>query len=104
MKNTGATIVAPDSRAGGEAFRGGQLIPAAHQLRHFVPVDFAAIETQRYPAPRADVRRQIKPVRLRRGQRLIFPGQHLAGNRYDSVAVVVVQEISKSLLPDQELR
>src|SRR5262249_9810715 len=85
-----------------EALGRNQLITARDQFGHFVPIHCTYIQPERHPASWSDVSRQVKPVRLGGGQRYIVARQHLAGDRNDAIAVVVVQEICEDLLPDHE--
>jgi hypothetical protein len=73
-------------------------LPCAH-LRNL-----AHVQSQRDPALRCDVGGQIKSARLRLRQRLVVAEEYLAGDRDDAITVMVIEEVSESLLPDEKLR
>lgn len=80
-----------------------QCVAAQQQFPHFVPIDFARVQSERDPALRCDVSGKIESVGLGLSQRLIVAWQYFAGDRNNAVTVMVIKEISKGLFSDQKL-
>jgi hypothetical protein len=79
-------------------------VAAQQKFPHFVPINFADVQTQCDPASRCNVRRQIKPAGLRFSERLVVAGKDLARNGDDTVSMVIVEKVSEGLLPNTKLR
>jgi hypothetical protein len=72
------------------------------EFADLIPIDVAAIHAERDPAPRPDVGRQVKAIRLSRRKRCVITRQRFARDRDYSVAMMIVEEIHEGLLADEE--
>jgi len=87
-----------------QALGSDQDVAPQQQLSDLVPIDLSHIKPQRDPAFRGNIRGEIKSAGLSLDQRLVVAGQYLAGNRDDTVSVMVIEEIGERLFADQEPR
>jgi len=74
----------------------------SHQLADLVPVNLSNIQPQRDPPSWANVRGQVKSLRIGSRQGSVISRQHLAGDSNDPVSVMVIQVIAEDPLPDPE--
>jgi hypothetical protein len=77
-------------------------VAAGYEFFYFFPIHLADVETQAYPTPGTDVGGQVVFRRVRRHEDLVVAGEGFAANGNDTVAVVVVEEISEDFFADTE--
>lgn len=58
---------------------------------------------RRDPAFRCDVSEEIKSAGLSLSQRRVVAGKDLAGDRDNAVTMMVIEEVSEGLFPNQKL-
>ncbi|MGA9242572.1 MAG: hypothetical protein WBW03_11390, partial [Silvibacterium sp.] len=72
-------------------------------IAYLIPIDFADVESKRYPASGGEVGGQIEAAGLRLGERVVLAWHYLAGDCHHAVSVMVVEEVGEGLFPDEEL-
>jgi hypothetical protein len=79
-----------------------EAIAARDEFGDLVPIDGAAVQTERDPASGSDVGGKVKVLRLGRRKRGVIARQSFRRNRDDTVAVMGVEEVGEGFLPDHE--
>jgi len=78
------------------------MVASQEKIADLGPVDFGQIETERDPAARADVSREVVAFRLGFGEGGVIAGKDFAGDGDNAVTMMVVEEISKDFFADQK--